>query len=222
MALREALDLGATGALQHIWAPLSALAEMYWLQNKPGRAIEVLEEPLRRVLTTDTAWGRGEIAYWMWRVGGLQQVPDRLAAPFEMMITGDWEGGAAEWNRIGCPYEEAMALSEGDTAAKFQALEIFDSLGARPAGQWLRSKLRDEGIESIPRGPRHSTRENPEGLTSRQAEVYELITKGLSNGEIATRLFISQKTVEHHVSAVFAKLGVTSRGEAIARALEPQ
>jgi DNA-binding CsgD family transcriptional regulator len=158
----------------------------------------------------------------MWRVGGLGEVPDRLATPFEMMIAGDWEGAAAEWNRIGCPYEEAMALSEGDTAAKFQALEIFDSLGARPAGQWLRSTLRVEGIESIPRGPRQATRENPEGLTSRQAEVYELITKGLSNGEIAERLFISQKTVEHHVSAVFAKLGVTSRGEAIARALEPQ
>jgi DNA-binding CsgD family transcriptional regulator/tetratricopeptide (TPR) repeat protein len=220
--LREALDLGVTGALQHIWAPLCALAEMYWLQNKPDRAIEVLREPLRRVLATDTVWGRGELAYWMWRVGGLGEVPDRLAAPFEMMITGDWEGGAAEWNRIGCPYEEAMALSEGDTAAKFQALEIFDSLGARPAGQWLRSKLRDEGIESIPRGPRQATRENPEGLTSRQAEVYELITKGLSNGQIASRLFISQKTVEHHVSAVFAKLGVTSRSEAIARALEPQ
>ena len=222
MALREALDLGATGALQHIWAPLCALAEMYWLQNKPDRAIEVLEEPLRRVLTTDTPWGRGEIAYWMWRAGGLQMVPDNLAAPFEMMITGDWHGAAAGWNRIGCPYEEAMALSEGDTGAKLQALEIFDSLGARPARQWLRSRLRDEGIESIPRGPRQATRENPEGLTSRQAEVHELITKGLSNGEIAERLFISQKTVEHHVSAVLAKLGVSSRGEAIARAVETQ
>jgi DNA-binding CsgD family transcriptional regulator len=222
LALQEALDLGATGALQHIWAPLCALAEMYWLQNKSDRAIEVLEEPLRRVLTTDTAWGRGEIAYWMWRVGGLQQVPDNLAAPYEMMITGDWEGAAGDWERIGCPYERALALSQGDIAAKFQALEIFDSLGARPAGQWLRSTLRDEGIESIPRGPRQATRENPEGLTSRQAEVYELITTGLSNGEIAERLFISQKTVEHHVSAVFAKLSVTTRGEAIARALETQ
>jgi len=221
-ALRESIDLGAAGALQHIWAPLCALAEMYWLQNQPDKAIEVLEEPLQRVLTTDTVWGRGEIAYWMWRVGGLDRVPDRLAVPFEMMITGDWEGAAGEWERIGCPYERALALSQGDTAAKFQALEIFDSLGARPAGQWLRSTLRDEGIESIPRGPRQTTRDNPEGLTSRQAEVYELITTGLSNGEIAERLFISQKTVEHHVSAVFAKLGVTTRGEAIARALETQ
>jgi DNA-binding CsgD family transcriptional regulator/tetratricopeptide (TPR) repeat protein len=220
--LRQALDLGATGALQHIWAPLCALAEMYWLQNKPGRAIEVLEEPLRRVLTTDTAWGRGEIAFWMWRAGGLQQVPDNLAAPYEMMITGDWQGAAAEWSRIGCPYEEAMALSQGDTNARFRALEIFDSLGARPAAQWLRSMLRDEGVQSIPRGPRQATQENPEGLTFRQAEVYELITTGFSNGQIAERLFISQKTVEHHVSAVFAKLGVTSRGEAIARALETQ
>lgn len=215
-ALRQSIDLGETGALQHIWAPLCALAEMYWLQNKPEKAIELLEEPLRRVLTTDTVWGRGEIAYWMWRVGGLPQVPDNLAAPFEMMITGDWKGAAAEWNRIGCPYEEALALSEGDTEAKFGALEIFDSLGARPAGQRLRRLLREAGIDSVPRGPRKTTLENPAGLTARQAEVYDLVGRGLSNGEIAERLFISQKTVEHHVSAIFSKLGVATRSEAIA------
>ncbi|MEX2134917.1 MAG: AAA family ATPase [Acidimicrobiia bacterium] len=219
-ALRESIDMGATGALQHIWAPLCALAEMYWLQNKPDKANDVLEEPLHRVLTTDTVWGRGEIAYWMWRVGGLDQIPDRLAPPYEMMITGDWQGAAAEWQRIGCPYEEALALSEGDVEAKFRALEIFDSLGARPAGQWLRSLLREEGIEAIPRGPRRTTLENPAGLTARQAEVYDLMGHGLSNGEIARRLFISQKTVEHHVSAIFTKLGVSTRSEAIARTRE--
>ena len=218
--LRESLEMGATGALQHIWAPLCALAEMYWLQNKPDKAIAVLEQPLQRVLATDTVWGRGEIAYWMWRVGGLDQVPDRLAAPFEMMITGDWEGAAIEWSRIGCPYEEALALSEGTVEAKFQALEIFDSLGARPAGQRLRSLLREAGIDAIPRGPRKTTRENPAGLTARQAEVYELVGRGLSNGEIAQRLFISQKTVEHHVSAILSRLGVATRSEAIARTRE--
>lgn len=219
-ALRESVDLGASGALQHIWAPLCGLAEMYWLQNQPEKAIDVLEEPLQRVLTTDTTWGRGEISYWMWRVGGLDQVPDRLAPPFEMMITGEWEGAAAEWNRIGCPYEEALALSDGNLKAKFKALEIFDSLGAKPAGQWLRSVLREEGIDSIPRGPRQSTKENQAGLTARQAEVYDLIGHGLSNGDIAQRLFISQKTVEHHVSAILTKLGVSTRGEAIARTRE--
>ncbi|MEX1037958.1 MAG: AAA family ATPase, partial [Acidimicrobiia bacterium] len=220
--LLEAIELGAKGALQHIWAPVCALAEMYWLQNKPEKAFEVLEEPLQRVLDTDTVWGRGEISYWMWRVGGLDEVPERLAAPYEMMITGDWQGAAVEWRRIGCPYKEALALSEGDTPARFEALEIFDSLGARPAGQWLRSRMRDEGIDSIPRGPRKATRENPEGLTPRQAEVYGLMALGLSNGDIAQRLFISQKTVEHHVSAIFAKLEVTTRSEAIARTLKPE
>lgn len=219
-SLRESIDLGASGALQHIWAPLCSLAELYWLQNQPEKAVEVLQTPLQRVLTTDTIWGRGEISYWMWRVGGLDQVPDRLAPPYEMMINGNWRGAAAEWNRIGCPYEEALALSEGDIDAKFGALEIFDSLGAKPAGQWLRSRLRDQGIESIPRGPRHSTKQNPAGLTARQAEVNDLIGRGLSNAEIAERLFISQKTVEHHVSAILAKLGAATRSEAIARTRE--
>jgi len=178
--LRKAIDLGASGALQHIWAPLCALAELYWLQNLSDKAIQVLEDPLQRVLTTDTFWGRGEIAYWMWRVGGLGEVPDRLATPYAMMIAGNCEGAAAEWNRIGCPYEEALALSEGTVEAKFRALEIFDSLGARPAGQWLRSLLREEAVDAIPRGPRQTTLDNPAGLTARQAEVYALMRRGLS------------------------------------------
>jgi DNA-binding NarL/FixJ family response regulator len=53
-------------------------------------------------------------------------------------------------------------------------------------------------------------------LTARQAEVLGLMRQGMGNADIANRLFISRKTVEHHVSAILAKLGVANRAQAIA------
>ena len=68
----------------------------------------------------------------------------------------------------------------------------------------------------LPRGPVPTTRSNPAGLTERQLDVLALLAKGLTNGEIAARLVVSTRTVDHHVSAVLAKLGVTTRREAVA------
>ncbi|MDF5757243.1 response regulator transcription factor [Spongiactinospora sp. TRM90649] len=53
------------------------------------------------------------------------------------------------------------------------------------------------------------------GLSKREIEVMELIATGHSNGEIAQRLFLSEKTVKNHVNRIYAKLGVDSRGTAI-------
>ncbi|HKZ69064.1 MAG TPA: response regulator transcription factor, partial [Anaerolineales bacterium] len=66
----------------------------------------------------------------------------------------------------------------------------------------------------VPRGPRPATRDNPFSLTTRQIEILRLLADGLGNPEIASRLHLSPKTVEHHVSAVLAKLEVSSREEA--------
>jgi DNA-binding NarL/FixJ family response regulator len=68
----------------------------------------------------------------------------------------------------------------------------------------------------VPRGPRPSTAANAGGLTARQAEVLRLLAAGMSTVDIATRLTLSPKTVEHHVSAVLDKLGAASRGRAVA------
>ncbi|HEY5889366.1 MAG TPA: helix-turn-helix transcriptional regulator, partial [Acidimicrobiia bacterium] len=216
LPLTQAIDLGRHGTLQHVWAPVSALSEWHWLQGENKRALEVLREFSERVFETDSAWGKGEVAFWMWMAGGLEEIPAGAAGPFALMISGDWTRAAQEWEEVGCPYEQALALSFGDTDARLSALEIFDRLGARPAGKWLRRILRVRGITSIPTGPRRSTKDHPAGLTSRQAEVMGLLQLGLSNAEIATRLFISVKTAEHHVSAVLSKLGVASRSEVAA------
>jgi DNA-binding NarL/FixJ family response regulator len=91
-------------------------------------------------------------------------------------------------------------------------------LGARPAAAIVARQLRVLGERGLPRGPRPRTAKNPVGLTERQAEVLGLLAGGLSNAEIAARLVISTRTVDHHVSAILRKLGVPSRGEANAYA----
>ena len=75
----------------------------------------------------------------------------------------------------------------------------------------------DAGERSVPRGARPATRADPHGLTPREVEVAALLREGMTNAAIARRLYISERTVHRHVSAVLAKLGVSSRAE-VARA----
>ncbi len=79
-------------------------------------------------------------------------------------------------------------------------------------------RLRERGIRGVPRGPRRRTRENPAGLTARELEVLTLLGDGLRNAQIARQLVLSEKTVDHHVSAILRKLDVSTRGEAAAAA----
>ncbi|HEY6707233.1 MAG TPA: helix-turn-helix transcriptional regulator [Actinomycetota bacterium] len=117
------------------------------------------------------------------------------------------------------PYHRALALGCGDQdQAALEALALLDGLGARQTAQRLRRRLRQRGNRHVPRGPTRATAANPAGLTGRQVEVLGLLAQGLSNAEIAARLSLSAKTVEHHVSALLAKLGVGSRREAAAAA----
>ncbi|MGH7385975.1 MAG: LuxR C-terminal-related transcriptional regulator, partial [Candidatus Rokuibacteriota bacterium] len=86
------------------------------------------------------------------------------------------------------------------------------ALGATAVATLAARRLRSLGA-GIPRGPRAATRAHPSLLTPREEEVAGLISEGLSNREIAHRLVLSPKTVDHHVSAVLGKLAVRRRGE---------
>ena len=152
--------------------------------------------------------------------GVTQPLQQEIAEPYALQIAGNWRAAADCWGKIGCPYEEAVALSDGDETAQRAALSLFEKLGAEPAAERLRQKLRATGVRGIPRGPRPTTKENPAGLTSRQMEVLSLLSEGCSNAEIAERLFISAKTVDHHVSAILAKLDARTRAEAVSIALQ--
>ncbi|HET8616241.1 MAG TPA: LuxR C-terminal-related transcriptional regulator, partial [Actinomycetales bacterium] len=138
------------------------------------------------------------------------------ATPFALQVTGQSQEAAAAWQAMDCPYERLRALSEADDEGRLEAVAGFTALGARPAADLVRRQLRTTGVRKIPRGPRESTSGNPWGLTARELQVLELVAGGLSNAAIASRLVLSTRTVEHHVSAVLQKLGTASRGEAAA------
>ena len=215
-ALVKALELAADHDVQYLWPVACGLAEHGLWRSELDEGLAWLAPIHDRAMSTESAWARGETSYWLWRLGGLDTPPTDLAEPFALALAGDWVEAAAAWARLGCPYEQALALIEGDTPEPIgRAVTILDGLGARPAAQFARHRLRELGERSVPAMPRASTAANPASLTNRQREVLELLVGGLSNSEIAERLFVSKKTVEHHVSAIYGKLGVPDRPSAM-------
>jgi len=218
--LDEGLALSIhVGALRLEYAR-AARAELGWLAGEDDRAIEEARVVYEIAVSKEHPWIAGELAFWRWRAGDDFSPPAWIAKPFALQIAGDWRGAAEEWEGRGCPYEQALALIEGDETAQLSALEIFERLGARPAIEKLKQKMRAQGVRGIPRGPRPATRENPFGLTARELEVLASLVEGLSNNAIAKKLSLSIRTVEHHIASILQKMGVQSRNEAVALALK--
>jgi DNA-binding CsgD family transcriptional regulator len=203
---RDAADLLARARV--------ARAEAYWLQGDLEAARRVAE------LADEVAASCGS-----WERGGdrrlaepyrLQQAAEGRSRPaYLLQIKGDWQAAAELWTKLGCPFDAAMArIDAADEGALRAALQVFDDLGAVAAARITRKKMRRLGIRSVPAGPRTATRAHPQGLTRREREVLELICAGRTNAQIAERLFISVRTVDHHVSAVLAKLDVPTRSAA--------
>ena len=215
--LRESYELALTiREPDKIVVTLAAKAEAFWLKNKLSDLVEELETQHSKILKTNNPWTIGVIAYWLWKAGRLNKIPDKIAKPYYLQIKGDWKSAAKLWEDLKSPYEQAMALSEGDEEAMKKSIEIFERLSAFATSSFIKQKMRKRGLKKIPKGPRKTTRENLAGLTSRQMEVLKLLSKGLSNNEIGNKLFISPKTVDHHISAILSKLNIHSRFEAAA------
>lgn len=196
-----------------------ALAESRWLEGEiPEEEANTFRQLVVRGLAREFPWLSGSLAFWLWMQGELGKVPDGLPGPHAWAIGGDWADAATHWEAKGMPFEQAVVLSRGDRDARLRSIEILDSLAADATAAKLRKELRDEGV-IVPRGKGRATREHAAGLTSRQAEVLRLLGEGLSNPEIAERLFLSPRTVENHVSAVLTKLDSSTRDEAVTRAL---
>jgi DNA-binding CsgD family transcriptional regulator/tetratricopeptide (TPR) repeat protein len=211
----------STGELQCIAPMATARAEASWLKGE-NTIVEVeTESALELALQRRSAWVVSELAYWRWRAGISEAHLTGVAAtPYGLSIAGEWARAAELWTQIGCPYEAALALADGDDQPVLrQAIDELHRLGARPAAAIVARRLRERGVRGLPRGPRTQTRQNPAGLTARELEVLTYLSEGLRNAQIAQRLVVSEKTVDHHVSAVLRKLDVRTRGEAGAAAL---
>jgi len=204
-ALDEALELAEqTSHLQRLGPVRIARAEAAWLAGKRAQTSAEAQAIYDLAVGKRHPRFTGELGLWRWRAGDHTSLPPWTARPFALQIEGDWRAAANEWERLGCPYERAMALMDGDHAAQLLALEIFDQLGALPAAEMVRQKLR-----AIPE--RQREREIFGGLTARERAVATLIAQGKSNRQIAAAMTVRVKTVETYVTRILGKLSFDSR-----------
>ncbi len=202
-------------------APLAVVdAEALWLGLPRPGALERLRVAFNAASATQSErWALADTALWLTILGEQANIStqnrSRLSPAHRNHIEGRWHEAAKQWRQLGCPYEEAIALSAGDEAAQLEAVAVFDRLGAVPAARNLRRAMRARGVRFIPAGPRLARRSDPAGLTPRQNQVLPLLAEGLSNAQIAARLSMSTKTVEHHVGAVLAAFDAPTRMRAV-------
>ena len=209
-------DVRGIGEPQYLVPNAVARAEVHWLDGDEASARAELQAVLQyehRLSPGDA----GPLAVWARRLLGIElSLLAPLRPPFHAEVDGRLHDAVAAWDALGCPYEAALVLAWSDDEADLRdAVARLDRLGAVAAITAVRRRMRALGIRSIPVGSRTATRANAAGLTRREQEVLELLAESLSNEEIADRLVLSVRTVEHHVSSVLAKLAVASRQEAV-------
>lgn len=208
-----------SGDAQRMVQVACARAEAAWLS---GRAEDLRAEAHRGwQLATEHAdpWALGELAWWLTRAGRAPSSPVPFAAPYRAMLDGDWHTAADIWLADSRPLWAAYALGHSPTLPDARrALGIADQLGAGAARCAITRHRRAAGLP-VPLRPRSATRANPAQLTPRELEILLLLTDGLTNRQIATRLYLSERTVAHHVSAVLRKLDQPNRSAAVATAV---
>ncbi|MGH2735652.1 MAG: ATP-binding protein [Actinomycetota bacterium] len=204
-----------TGSVQAIALAGIARVEAEWLRGDAGAALDAAKLPLERTHGRGGERYRAELLRYLERAGHPAPVFERCPEEFALGLAGDWGGAAEAWARIGAPYERALELGDsGRPAEMLEALTTLEELGANAAGDLIRRRLRTMGVKGLPRRPQPGTKQHPAGLTDRQVEVLVLLADGLTNAEIAERLVVSIRTVDHHVSAILTKLQVATRRDA--------
>jgi DNA-binding CsgD family transcriptional regulator len=198
----------------------AAIVELCWTTGESDDRIPQCRELLTGGAITGLEWSRGELAVWLRRLGHDVDVVG-VAEPYRLLLDGEYEAATDDFHRRSMPYDAALALVDsGDPALAARALDILDRLGADAVAAKVRRDLRARGVSAVPARRRSATLANAAGLTTRQTEVLRLLDDGLTNAELAERLYLSVKTVDHHVSAILTKLDVTKRREAVRRARE--
>jgi DNA-binding CsgD family transcriptional regulator len=237
-ALDLATDILATldmlwGTRQHLVIRLSALVAGQCARAALGadarlrrRMLDVSTTLLERAESL-TVSSETDVESWAWlaraRAEALrlrwlldERAPDGAPVTGEALVAA-WSASVAAFERYGEVFETARSEARlaaalhavGDEAASREVVDRARAVAERLGAQPLLAEL--EGIQ-----PRGTAVSGIPDLTPRESEVLALVARGLSNGQIGARLFISTKTVSVHVSNILAKLGAASRTEAAA------
>jgi DNA-binding CsgD family transcriptional regulator len=205
-----------TGDVARVIPVLGLIAEGALLDRPRsfGELQELLRQPLQESRLSVTL---GAVA----ALAGIEvEVDGPPSSPFTHVAARRWEAAAAVFGDSGWSYDRALMLSlTDDPDALAEALETARALGAAPLERRAARRLRELGLR-VPRGPYAVARGNRAGLTGRQLEVLRLLVAGRTNAEIADELVVSLRTAEHHVAAILAKLGASSRRDVARRAGE--
>ena len=200
---------------QRILPVLSALLEYEWITGSIVIEDNILNAAKDTIAGSETIYGSPQFVFWLRKSRKEKLSLKNRRDGYDIDGTTSALKNAAFWKNAGNPYEEALALFETSDDNKRRAIEIVQQLGAIAVYEGMKFEMRKSGIKKIPRGIRKTTQSNPEFLTDRELDVLKLLHEGLHNKEIAARLFISAKTVDHHISGILYKLEVNSRTKAV-------
>jgi DNA-binding CsgD family transcriptional regulator len=191
------------------------LLEYEWITANNIVETPLLEQVISLVQAKGHLYENSAFAYWLFKARNRRV---ELKQTFAGYQTGNSAKASLLWKQLGCPYEQALALFEGNESDKRKAIDIIDRAGATAVFEKMKFMMRRSGMRQIPRGIRKTTRSNTANLTGRELDILQLLKEGLQNKEIAARLFISPKTVDHHISSIFFKLEVNTRTKAVEEA----
>jgi DNA-binding CsgD family transcriptional regulator len=209
-----------TSDLQKILLSTTALLEYEWITTQVVLEKEDLDYVIMTIREEGNIYENSSFAFWLLKARKQKLMLAEFFEGYRMDDTSRASAAASIWERLGCPYEQALALFEGNYADKRTAIEIIHNLGADAVYEKMKFEMRASGIKKIPRGLMKSTKSNPANLTRRELDILHLLKEGLHNKEIGAKLFISSKTVSHHISAIFFKLDVNSRVKAVQAAIQ--
>jgi DNA-binding CsgD family transcriptional regulator len=193
--------------------------EYEWITGKAIIEKKNIDLVIQMIEVMGNIYENSEFVFWLRKARNQELIQEHLFEGFQLVTRDSAVKAAAIWKQLLCPYYQALTLFEGNESNKRMAISIVQKLDATAIYEKMKLLMRNSGIKSIPRGLRKSTKSNPANLTERELDVLLLLKEGLQNKEIAARLYISAKTVDHHISAILFKLDVNSRIKAVQEAI---